>query len=116
MEESNSSRRKKQIASKEKIYLQKVINANVRRFSRKYDGICFIRGSGNDEESRHFTGARFDDGQYFLISDLCKTEITSLKKRWETKEDIVIIDGSVQEMVTEFKKANGNMFRNIVEK
>ena len=85
----------------------------MRRFSKKYYGICFIRGSGDDEESRHFIGAKFDGEQYFLISDLCKTEITSLK-RWETEEDIVI-DGSVQEMVTEFKKANNNMFR-IIEK
>ena len=40
---------------------------------------------------------------------LYEAEITSLKG-WETQEDIVI-DGSVQDMVTELKKANNNMLR-----
>ena len=109
VEESNSSGRKKQISNKEKICRQKVIDADVRRFKKKYNGICFIRGSGEDQESRHFIGAMFDGEQYLLKSDLCKTEVTSLKL-WETQEDI-LIDGSVQETVTEFKKANNNMFR-----
>ena len=105
---------KKQISNKEKTCLQKVIDANVRRFSKKYNGICFIRGSGSDEESRHFIGARFDDEQYLLESDLCEAEVTSLRP-WETQEDIVI-DGSVQEMATEFKKAKKSMFRLIGKK
>ena len=109
VEESNSSHRKKQIANKEKVCIQNGIDANVRRFIKKYNGICVIRGYGRDEESRHCIGARFDGEQYLLESDLCERGVTSLK-RWETEEDIVI-DRSVQEMVAVFKKANNNFFR-----
>ena len=85
----------------------------MRRFKKNYDGICFIKRYENEEESRHFTGAKFD-GEDFCLNLIYVKQIIDVSDGKLNKD--IVIDESVQEVVTEFKNANSNMFGFIGEK
>ena len=81
----------------------------LKRFNRKYTGICFIIASENKLEERVFVRARSDGNQFLLMSRLLhhKNDANIRPSIVRHKDDLPI-NGVITTMVQVFKAKNNN--------